>query len=290
MAFSMVLALASLPSNVETKPSILFSHILGIIVPIDVHIFQRGSNHQPGTCLYFAAFRRLRKKKNVWFTGLHSSSTSHNVAAHPWPLSAMVSLASAAPLVVLAAAALAVLCGLQFLGHSWQTENGWNLQFLWVSMAKYGEPMGNIWEDCDSPIKTWWSLIIHLFSQTHPRKLNTWEAIAWDWDRNGAWEPRGFASKLGANPWKPSFMTCLLTGQMMNRFFGPRIIDAKMNDFVSLAGKIISDHVGLHKYKLSKPRFTPAKFVSKQPQIRIYAPEPIQDEVSSVRSLDPGPL
>ena len=25
----------------------LFSHILGIIIPIDVHIFQRGSNHQP---------------------------------------------------------------------------------------------------------------------------------------------------------------------------------------------------------------------------------------------------
>ena len=25
--------------------SILFSHILGIIIPIDVHIFQRGSNH-----------------------------------------------------------------------------------------------------------------------------------------------------------------------------------------------------------------------------------------------------
>ena len=27
--------------------SILFSHILGIIIPIDFHIFQRGSNHQP---------------------------------------------------------------------------------------------------------------------------------------------------------------------------------------------------------------------------------------------------
>ena len=25
----------------------LFSHILVIIIPIDVHIFQRGSNHQP---------------------------------------------------------------------------------------------------------------------------------------------------------------------------------------------------------------------------------------------------
>ena len=25
----------------------IFSHILGIIIPIDVHIFQRGSNHQP---------------------------------------------------------------------------------------------------------------------------------------------------------------------------------------------------------------------------------------------------
>ena len=25
----------------------LFSHILGIIIPIDSHIFQRGSNHQP---------------------------------------------------------------------------------------------------------------------------------------------------------------------------------------------------------------------------------------------------
>ena len=25
----------------------LFSHILGIIIPIDFHIFQRGSNHQP---------------------------------------------------------------------------------------------------------------------------------------------------------------------------------------------------------------------------------------------------
>ena len=28
-------------------PWILFSHILGIIIPIDFHIFQRGSNHQP---------------------------------------------------------------------------------------------------------------------------------------------------------------------------------------------------------------------------------------------------
>ena len=27
----------------------LFSHILGIIIPTDFHIFQRGSNHQPGT-------------------------------------------------------------------------------------------------------------------------------------------------------------------------------------------------------------------------------------------------
>ena len=27
--------------------SIIFSHILGIIIPIDVHIFRRGSNHQP---------------------------------------------------------------------------------------------------------------------------------------------------------------------------------------------------------------------------------------------------
>ena len=27
--------------------SILFAHILGIIIPIDFHIFQRGSNHQP---------------------------------------------------------------------------------------------------------------------------------------------------------------------------------------------------------------------------------------------------
>ena len=27
--------------------SILFSHIFGIFIPIDVHIFQRGSNHQP---------------------------------------------------------------------------------------------------------------------------------------------------------------------------------------------------------------------------------------------------
>ena len=26
----------------------LFSHILGIIIPIDFHIFQRGSTHQPG--------------------------------------------------------------------------------------------------------------------------------------------------------------------------------------------------------------------------------------------------
>ena len=25
----------------------LFSHILGIVIPIDFHIFQRGSNHQP---------------------------------------------------------------------------------------------------------------------------------------------------------------------------------------------------------------------------------------------------
>ena len=28
-------------------PFLKFSHILGIIIPIDVHIFQRGSNHQP---------------------------------------------------------------------------------------------------------------------------------------------------------------------------------------------------------------------------------------------------
>ena len=28
-------------------PFLVFSHILGIIIPIDFHIFQRGSNHQP---------------------------------------------------------------------------------------------------------------------------------------------------------------------------------------------------------------------------------------------------
>ena len=30
----------------------LFSHILGIIIPTDFHIFQRGSNHQPDGILY----------------------------------------------------------------------------------------------------------------------------------------------------------------------------------------------------------------------------------------------
>ena len=30
----------------------LFSHILGIIIPIDFHMFQRGSNHQPDTDLF----------------------------------------------------------------------------------------------------------------------------------------------------------------------------------------------------------------------------------------------
>ena len=33
----------------------LFSHILGIIIPIDFHIFQRGSNHQP---VLHASFKR----------------------------------------------------------------------------------------------------------------------------------------------------------------------------------------------------------------------------------------
>ena len=33
--------------------SILFSHLLGIIIPIDFHIFQRGSNHQPDDVLFF---------------------------------------------------------------------------------------------------------------------------------------------------------------------------------------------------------------------------------------------
>ena len=28
-----------------------FSHILGIIIPSDFHIFQRGSNHQPDTIM-----------------------------------------------------------------------------------------------------------------------------------------------------------------------------------------------------------------------------------------------
>ena len=32
-----------------------FSHILGIIIPIDFHIFQRGSNHQPVTVFCFGS-------------------------------------------------------------------------------------------------------------------------------------------------------------------------------------------------------------------------------------------
>ena len=31
----------------------LFSHILGIIIPIDFHIFQRGSNHQPARTMFW---------------------------------------------------------------------------------------------------------------------------------------------------------------------------------------------------------------------------------------------
>ena len=34
----------------------LFSHILGIIIPIDVHIFQRGSNHQPEIMMFLNEF------------------------------------------------------------------------------------------------------------------------------------------------------------------------------------------------------------------------------------------
>ena len=36
-----------LPYLVGGLEHFLFSHILGIIIPIDFHIFQRGSNHQP---------------------------------------------------------------------------------------------------------------------------------------------------------------------------------------------------------------------------------------------------
>ena len=45
----------------------LFSHILGIIIPIDFHIFQRGSNHQPGFDRDFMLmYWRLRKS---WLIG-----------------------------------------------------------------------------------------------------------------------------------------------------------------------------------------------------------------------------
>ena len=36
-----------IPNLVGGLEHFLFSHILGIIIPIDFHIFQRGSNHQP---------------------------------------------------------------------------------------------------------------------------------------------------------------------------------------------------------------------------------------------------
>ena len=38
-----------IPKLVGGLEHFLFSHILGIIIPIDFHIFQRGSNHQPAS-------------------------------------------------------------------------------------------------------------------------------------------------------------------------------------------------------------------------------------------------
>ena len=48
--------------------SILLSHILGIIIPIDFHIFQRGSNHQPVMichCFLFSGYALLKHRFTV---------------------------------------------------------------------------------------------------------------------------------------------------------------------------------------------------------------------------------
>ena len=66
----------------------LFSHILGIIIPIDFHIFQRGSNHQPEmirwiTQLTLDIFGGLRadsprlKLVITWAICIHSSARSY---------------------------------------------------------------------------------------------------------------------------------------------------------------------------------------------------------------------
>ena len=58
LCVKLVRLLAPFPWGIHetTNPRILvvwniFSHILGIIIPIDFHIFQRGSNHQPARIL-----------------------------------------------------------------------------------------------------------------------------------------------------------------------------------------------------------------------------------------------
>ena len=48
----------------------LFSHILGIIIPIDFHIFQRGSNHQPDEMFLVVPARNV----NSTHSALHDLS------------------------------------------------------------------------------------------------------------------------------------------------------------------------------------------------------------------------
>ena len=53
----------------------LFFHILGIAIPTDFHIFQRGWNHQPGIYICLAP----PKKTHVWLPQVHIYIYTHNI-------------------------------------------------------------------------------------------------------------------------------------------------------------------------------------------------------------------
>ena len=78
-------------------PWILFSHILGIIIPIDFHIFQRGSNHQPVICQWISPTGsqhipwRRDPKCFTCVSQLHSPRFPREVSNKPTRLSMLIS-------------------------------------------------------------------------------------------------------------------------------------------------------------------------------------------------------
>ena len=66
----------------------LFSHILRIIIPIDFHIFQRGSNHQLVSCIFSAnAGRCVRFWATAWAPKVDQYHTGETIGEAESPAS-----------------------------------------------------------------------------------------------------------------------------------------------------------------------------------------------------------